>query len=151
MAVFMSLAVPDPDLEIKGGGGGVGVWAVSKKIFPPFEPQFGLKIKGGTSPGSATNWCRITKVRDQWERIVWNTLSANEQIFPRISTQALKSWPNWQGVGGRGIGKHLFVFIGHLIEGSGGGGAHLVTLPLNRLLPFFWLNLHLKKQLQHNP
>ena len=66
MAVFMSLAVPVPDLEIKGGGGGgVGVGAVSKKIFPPFEPQFGLKIKGGTSPGSATNWCRITKVRDQ--------------------------------------------------------------------------------------
>ena len=65
MAVFMSLAVPDTDLEIKGGGGGVGVGAVSKKIFPPFEPQFGLKIKGGTSPGSATNWCRITKVRDQ--------------------------------------------------------------------------------------
>ena len=24
-----------------GGGGGVGVGAVSKKIFPPFEPQFG--------------------------------------------------------------------------------------------------------------
>ena len=47
MAVFMSLAVPDPDLEIKGGEGGVGVGAVSKKIFPPFEPQFGLKIKGG--------------------------------------------------------------------------------------------------------
>ena len=42
MAVFMSLAVPDPDLEIKGGGGGgVGVGAVSKNIFPPFEPQFG--------------------------------------------------------------------------------------------------------------
>ena len=47
MAVFMSLAVPDPDLEIKGGGGGVGVGRVSKKIFQPFEPQFGLKIKGG--------------------------------------------------------------------------------------------------------
>ena len=62
----MSLAVLDPDLEIKGGGGGIGVGAVSKKMFPPFEPQFGLKIKGGgTSPGSATNWCRITKVRDQ--------------------------------------------------------------------------------------
>ena len=30
-----------------GGGGGVGVGAVSKKIFPPFEPQFGVKIKGG--------------------------------------------------------------------------------------------------------
>ena len=67
MAVFMSLAVPDTDLEIKGGGGGGALgWEQSpKKFSPPFEPQFGLKIKGGTSHGSATNWCRITKVRDQ--------------------------------------------------------------------------------------
>ena len=33
MAVFMSLAVPDPDLEIKGGGGGGQVGTVSKKTF----------------------------------------------------------------------------------------------------------------------
>ena len=150
MAVFTSLAVPYPDLEIKGGGG-VGVGAVSQKNFSALRASVWSKNKGGTSPGSATDWCQITKVRDQWERIEWNTLSANEQILPRISTQALKSWPNWQRVGGRGIGKHLFVFIGYLIEGSGGGGAHLVTLSPNRLLPFFWLNLHLKKQLQHNP
>ena len=65
MAVFMSLAVPDPDLEIKGGEGALGWEQSPKKFPPPFEPQFGLKIKGGTSPGSATNWCRITKVRDQ--------------------------------------------------------------------------------------
>ena len=66
MAVFMSLAVPDPDLEIKGGGGQVGRWErFPKKISPPFGPQFGLKIRGRTSPGSATDWCRITKVRDQ--------------------------------------------------------------------------------------
>ena len=47
--------MPDPDLEIRGGEGG----AVSKRIFRPFEPQFGLKIRGepgppGHSPGSAS-------------------------------------------------------------------------------------------------
>ena len=44
-----------PDPEIKGGGG-----AVSKKMFQPFGPQFGLTIRrgggggwgGGQSPGS---------------------------------------------------------------------------------------------------
>ena len=49
----------DPDL---GGGGGLGghpdpeirVWGVvSKKIYWPFWPQFGLKI-GGLPPGSVT-------------------------------------------------------------------------------------------------
>ena len=51
---------PIPDLEIKGGGG--GGWssrpldkeggAVSKKIFRPFGPPFGLKIRGDPrSPG----------------------------------------------------------------------------------------------------
>ena len=55
-----------PDLEIRGprssrpldkwrgGGGGGG----PKKLFPPFGPQFGLKIGGpgpsGPPPGSAT-------------------------------------------------------------------------------------------------
>ena len=45
------MAVPDPDLEIRGGGGG------------PFGSQFGLKIKGAgppgppdPSPGTATEW-----------------------------------------------------------------------------------------------
>ena len=57
---------PDPDLEIRGPrssrpldkwrGGGEG--GCPKKLFPPFGPQFGLKIGGpGPSappPGSAT-------------------------------------------------------------------------------------------------
>ena len=55
-------AVLDPDLEIRWGGrsssplhkGGPSL----KKFFPPFGPQFGLKIGGagppGPSPGSAT-------------------------------------------------------------------------------------------------
>ena len=30
----------------KGGGGGL-----QKKVFPPFGPQFGLKIRGGGLPG----------------------------------------------------------------------------------------------------
>ena len=49
----------EPDLEISGGGRGAGL---EKKIFLPFGPQFGLKIRGGPgppdppghSPGSAT-------------------------------------------------------------------------------------------------
>ena len=35
MAVFMSLAVPDPDLEIKGGGGGAGGNGFQKKFLRP--------------------------------------------------------------------------------------------------------------------
>ena len=47
--------MPDPNLEIRGGGGSSrpldkGRGAVSKKFFF----QFGLKIRGGTSPGSTT-------------------------------------------------------------------------------------------------
>ena len=38
-------SVPGPDLEIRGA-------PVSKKIFSPFGPQFGLKIRGGGSPGA---------------------------------------------------------------------------------------------------
>ena len=48
-------SVPDPDLEIRGGGGG---GRCPKKIFRPFGPQYGIKIRGagppGPSPGSAT-------------------------------------------------------------------------------------------------
>ena len=49
-------AVADPDLQIRRGG---GEGAVSKKNFPPFGPQFGLKIRGAGGPpdpfpGSAT-------------------------------------------------------------------------------------------------
>ena len=51
--------VPDPDLEIRGRGGGggrssrpgdKGAGAVSKNLFGPFGPQFGLKIRGGGGP-----------------------------------------------------------------------------------------------------
>ena len=38
----MTLAVPDPGLEIRGGGGEGG------------RSVFGLRIRGGTSPGSTT-------------------------------------------------------------------------------------------------
>ena len=41
-------AVPDPDLEITGGRGG-GVGFLAKKIFRPFGPQFGPKIRGALS------------------------------------------------------------------------------------------------------
>ena len=58
---FVSLAVPDPDLEIRkaGGGGGqaaipsFGKWGAGspKKFFRLFRPQFGLKIREGGSHG----------------------------------------------------------------------------------------------------
>ena len=46
-----SISVPDPDLEIRGGS--------PKEFFQPFQPQFGLKIRGdpGPSPGSAAEFC----------------------------------------------------------------------------------------------
>ena len=68
--VVGSSAVPDPDLEIKGGGSSRplhnrGGWS-PKKIFWPFGPQFGLKIRGkGRSPGSATDQYGISAVIPQ--------------------------------------------------------------------------------------
>ena len=53
----------DPDLPIKGGTRSSRPWdkgvPVLKFFFPPFGPQFGLKVRGGgsspgPSPGSAT-------------------------------------------------------------------------------------------------
>ena len=52
IGVFHVKPVPDPE-QNGGEGGGGGGW-VSKKIFPPFGHQFGLKISGwGPSRGSA--------------------------------------------------------------------------------------------------
>ena len=41
--------MPDPDLEIRVGGGGGGGGS-KKRFFPPFGPQFGLKIMGEPEP-----------------------------------------------------------------------------------------------------
>ena len=50
-----AVAVPDPDLEIKGGQSSRTVnkerGAVSKIFFRPFGPQFSLKIRGTGPPG----------------------------------------------------------------------------------------------------
>ena len=39
---FCLIAVPDPDLEIRGVGG----HGLPRNFFRPFGPQFGLKIRG---------------------------------------------------------------------------------------------------------
>ena len=55
-----AFTVADPDLLIKRGGGeGGGGRGLQKISFQPFEPQFGLKIRGeaappGPSHGTAT-------------------------------------------------------------------------------------------------
>ena len=40
------------------GGGGGGEGRTQENFFQPFGPQFGLKIVGGPSPGSATVTCK---------------------------------------------------------------------------------------------
>ena len=37
----------DPDFQIRRRGVGVGVGSKKKRLFRPFGPQFGLKIRGG--------------------------------------------------------------------------------------------------------
>ena len=43
MITHWRMALPDPELEIRGEGGG----GLPKNFFRPFEPQFGLKRSGG--------------------------------------------------------------------------------------------------------
>ena len=62
MGIHLYSAVLDPDLEITGGGRvGVGERPVSKKkVFWPFEPQFGLKIRGGGRAGPLSWICHCS-------------------------------------------------------------------------------------------
>ena len=46
-----------PDPNIRAGG------QTPKKFFQPFGPQFGLKIRGGPSPGSDTESDRLMEVK----------------------------------------------------------------------------------------
>ena len=62
--------MPDPDLEMGGGGGGAGPpdskirvgegvgSSLQKKIFWPFRPQFGLKIREGAGSPGPLPWIR---------------------------------------------------------------------------------------------
>ena len=61
--MFCFFSVADPDFEMRGEGGG---WS-PRKIFWPFGPQFGLKIRGelgppGPFPGSVTVFSRYRVV-----------------------------------------------------------------------------------------
>ena len=60
---FISLSVPDPDLEIRGkGGGGVlpdpGITGEPDLQKINFGPPFGLKIRGGGGPPRPLPWIR---------------------------------------------------------------------------------------------
>ena len=70
----MSKSELDPDLDIRGGGAGErgnshpdpnirAGGQTQKKFFQPFGPQFGLKIRGGLSPGSDTESDRLMEVK----------------------------------------------------------------------------------------
>ena len=50
----------DPDLQIRrvGGEGRKGRTQSQKKLFRPFGPQFGLKIRGGGRPPGPLPWIR---------------------------------------------------------------------------------------------
>ena len=58
--------VADPDPQMKGGGGGGGQpdpeirrgAGLRKCFFRPFDPPFGLKIRGGPGPTSPLPWIR---------------------------------------------------------------------------------------------
>ena len=60
---MLRFAVQDPDLEgshpvpLMGGGGGGG-GGPRKKMFGPFGPQFGLRIRGGPEPPWPLPWIR---------------------------------------------------------------------------------------------
>ena len=62
--MFCFFSVADPDFEMRGERGG---GRSPRKIFWPFGPQFGLKIRGelgppGPSPGSVTVFSRYRVV-----------------------------------------------------------------------------------------
>ena len=70
---ILSKSELDSDLDIRGGGGERGNGhpdpniraggQTSKNFFQPFGPQFGLKIRGGPSPGSDTESDRLMEVK----------------------------------------------------------------------------------------
>ena len=50
--MFCFFSVADPDFEMRGGGGGRS----PRKIFWPFGPQFGVKIRGELGPPGPSPW-----------------------------------------------------------------------------------------------
>lgn len=68
-----STAVEDPDPEIRGE-------VVSKKLFRPFGPHFGQKIRGGgPSPGSAKALSHSLAIRGKGCFNTWNKINRNLQ------------------------------------------------------------------------
>ena len=80
-----AFSVPHPNLEISGwegvGGGGEGrsskPWDNAgnrypkKKFFPPFGPQFGLKIRGSETPLlDPPHWFTVTRMCERWRKFI---------------------------------------------------------------------------------
>ena len=81
LSVLGYSSVVDLDLEIRGEGRGVssrpwdkrggGGWLGLKKFFWPFEPQFGLKIRGGWPPGPLLwiRYCSCVSIINYWDQL----------------------------------------------------------------------------------
>ena len=99
---------PDPDLEIRRGqGGGAGhpkpeirEGRSPKKLFRPFGPQFGLKMRGlgrvFPSPGAAT-WCKKgtweSRLQQTWICTTWPSFPL--PLLLLTSTKKIDLTINW--------------------------------------------------------
>ena len=85
----------DPYLQIRGRGrhpdSEIRGVLVSKKIFWPFAPHFGLKIRGGgegppgPSPGSATAFNPLSPNRDQDQFSPYNIHMLPREMVMRVN------------------------------------------------------------------
>ena len=84
----------DSQLAVQGGWGG-GKASLQKNIFWPFEPQFGLKIRGGgvlgPSPGSAT--VLLQQIILHMVHVVKSACTRSRRVLPHPA-----DWVNYRTV-----------------------------------------------------